>query len=115
MEVRVKKIWSSEIPDFNKTVAHNTFATPVIAPTVGVIDWTIEEIDQLNLKTRKTLTFTSNFYPNSDIDRLHMSRTNGGIRLERIKILFESRMVSESQQLKLNSKRSQLLKACKLT
>ena len=73
---RVKKIWSSELADFNKTIAHDTFATPVIMPIVRIIDWTIEKINQLDLKTPKNLTLTCNFHPNSDVDRLHMTKAN---------------------------------------
>ena len=37
---RVKKIWSPELPDYNRVVAHSTCAIPIITPTVGNIDWT---------------------------------------------------------------------------
>ena len=30
---RVKKIWKSKLSAFNKTIAHNMFAVPVITPT----------------------------------------------------------------------------------
>ena len=52
---RVKKIWSSELSDYNKVTAHNTFAVPVITPTIGIIDWTIAEIEQLDINYRKFL------------------------------------------------------------
>ena len=52
---RVKKIWSSELSDYNKVTAHNTLAVPVETPTVGIIDWTIADIEQLDIKTRKIL------------------------------------------------------------
>ena len=35
---RVKKIWKSELSSFNKVIAHNAFAIPVLTTTVGVID-----------------------------------------------------------------------------
>ena len=40
---RVRKIWSSEYSDYNKVIAYNSFAIPVITPTVGIIYWTIDE------------------------------------------------------------------------
>ena len=46
-----KKIWSSELSDYNKVVAHNSSAMPVITPTVGIIDWTIDEIERLDINT----------------------------------------------------------------
>ena len=65
---RVKKIWSSELSDYNKVVAHNIFATPIITPTVGVTDWTIDDVEQLDINTRKMLSMTGNLHPNSNIN-----------------------------------------------
>ena len=31
---RVWNIWSSELPDFNKVIAHSSFAVPIITPTI---------------------------------------------------------------------------------
>ena len=35
---RVKKTWQLELLPFNKVIAHNTFAIPVLKTTVGMID-----------------------------------------------------------------------------
>ena len=48
----IKKIWSLKLSDYNKVVAHNSFATPLITVTVGIINWTIDDIGQLDIKTR---------------------------------------------------------------
>ena len=34
---RIRKIWKSELYAGNKTVAHNTFAIPVVTPTFGIL------------------------------------------------------------------------------
>ena len=70
----VKKIWSSELSAFNKTIAHNAFATPVITPTIGILDWTIQEIKDIDIRTRKILSVTGNFHPNSDVGRLYIGQ-----------------------------------------
>ena len=93
---------SSELSGYNKTIAHNTFVTAINTPTVGIIGWAIEKIYQLDIKTRITLTLTGNFHPNSDVDKLYMSQASGGRGSTLIKTLFESRIVSISQHLKLN-------------
>ena len=41
---RVRKMWFSELSDFNKVIANNSFAGPIITPTIGIIDWTIGKI-----------------------------------------------------------------------
>ena len=66
---RIRKIWNSHLPDFNKVVAYNTFAVPT--SIVTILDWTCcKEIDQIGIKTRKTLTMSASFRPNSDTERL---------------------------------------------
>ena len=36
----VRKIWTSELSAYNKVIAHNSFALPVLVPTIGIIDFT---------------------------------------------------------------------------
>ena len=66
---RVRKIWSSELSAYNKHLAHNTFALPVLTPTLRILDWTIREIENLDITTRKILNVTGDFNRNSEIDR----------------------------------------------
>ena len=58
---RIRKIWNSQLSDFNKVVAHNTFAVPTLTFTMGMLDWTCKEIDQIVIKTRKTLAMSCKF------------------------------------------------------
>ena len=87
---RVKKIWSFELSAFSKTIAHNSFAIPVITPTIGILDWTIQETKDINIRTRKMLSVIGNFHPNSDVDRLYIGRNTGGRGLKSYQRLFES-------------------------
>ena len=50
---RVKKIWKGELSAYNKHVPHNAFTVPVLILTFGLLDWTINEIEQIDIKTRK--------------------------------------------------------------
>ena len=95
---------------YNKHLAHNTFALPVLTPTFGILDWTIREIENLDITTRKILNMTGNFNRNSDIDRLYLPRRNGGRGLKNVKTLYESRIISISQHLKLNRERNKYLR-----
>ena len=56
----MRKIWRSELSTYNKHLAHNTFALPVLTPTSGILDWTIREIENLDIATRKILNMTGN-------------------------------------------------------
>ena len=99
---RVKKIWSSELSAFNKTIAHNAFATPIITSVIGILDWTIQEIKDIDIRTRKMLSVTGNFHPNSDVDRLYIGRNIGGRGLKSCQRLFESRIIALKQHLHRN-------------
>ena len=90
----IKKIWSSELSDYNKVAAHNSFAAPTVTPTVGIIDWAINDIEQLDIKTRKILSMTGNLHPNSDINYLYVSRCNGGGGIKKIRTLSERRIIA---------------------
>ena len=91
---RVKKIWRSELYSKNKVIAHNTFATPIFTLTFGVLEWTKEEILQIDIKTRKILTYTGNFHRNSSVPRLYGLRVEGGRGLNSIYDIFVTRMIA---------------------
>ena len=91
---RVKKIWRSELYSRNKVIAHNIFATPIFTLTFGVLDWTKKEIQQVDVQTRKILTFTGNFHRNSSVDGLYATRTDGGRGLNSIYDIFVTRLIA---------------------
>ena len=106
---RVRKIWKSKLSAFNKTIAHNMFAVPVLTPTYGVLDWTIQEIRNIDIKTRKILSMTGNFHINSDVDCLYIPRSEGGRGLKAIQTAYECRIVSLNHHLSRNKDRNKLL------
>ena len=44
--------------------------------TVGIVDWTIAELEDLDRKTMKLMTAHRALHPQSDIDRLYLPRKN---------------------------------------
>ena len=94
---RVRKIWRSELYGNNKVIAHNIFAIPVITPTFGILNWTKEELEQIDVKTRKLLTISGSFHRNSDVDRLYSERCKGGRGLNSLVDNYIARIVSISQ------------------
>ena len=75
---RTRKILKSMI-DGKKTIkALNTWAVPIIRYGAGILDWTQEEIQTLDRKTRKMLTGAGAHHPRSDVDRLYVDRKEGG-------------------------------------
>ena len=93
---RIRKIWSSQLSD----LAHNAFAVPTLTSIVGILDWTSKDIDQIDIKTRKTLAMPGSFYHNSDADRLYFCRKDGGRGIRAIRTMYESRIISIGQHLR---------------
>ena len=96
---RLCKICSSELYSNNKVVAHNTFAIPVLTPTFRIIKWTREELEQMDVKTRKILSCNGSFHVNSDIDRLYTRRDKGRRGLNSIVDVYIARIISISRHL----------------
>ena len=106
----VKKIWKSELSSFNKVIAHNTFAIPVLTTTVEVIDWTIKEIKEIDIRTRRHLTLNGNFHQNGNVDKLYIPRSQGGRGIKMIARMFESRITTIGQYLTIKSNYSNVMK-----
>ena len=106
---RVRKIWSSELSAYNKHIAHTVLALPVLTP-IGIICWTIQEIENLDIINRKILNMTGNFHRNTDIDILYLPRKMGGRGLKSIKLAYECRIISIRQHLLNSTHRNHYLK-----
>ena len=98
-KARVKKIWNSELNGNNKAIAHNSFAVPIITPTVGILNWTKKEISDLDIATRKIMNMAGAFHTAGDVDRLYVERNNGGRGLRSIEDMYEIRTVGLKKHL----------------
>ena len=109
-KTRVKKIWRSELNGYNKAIAHNAFAVPIVTPTIGILKWTKKEINDLDIATRKIITMTGGFHQASDIDRLYVERKKGGRGLRSIEDMYDIRMVGLMEHLEQMKEKHSLLK-----
>ena len=75
---RVKKILSSYLSGKHIIHAINIFAVPLLCYSAGLIKWTLQELQQLDVKTRKLLSIYHAFSVNSDVDRLYVPCPMGG-------------------------------------
>ena len=91
---RVRKIWRSDLNSRNKVQAHNSYAVPVITQTFSILDWTKEEVQDLDVKTRKILALTGSYHRNGDVDRLYTSRQTGGRGSKSVYDRFVARLIS---------------------
>ena len=66
-----------------------------------ILHWTCKEIDQIDIKTRKTLAITGSFHPESDADRLFFSRKDGGRAIRATRTMYERKKISIRQHLRI--------------
>ena len=72
-----------------------------LSPAFGILDWTKQELENLDINTRKLLTASGSFHSNSNIDRLYCYHKNDGRGLNSIADTFMSRIISLSLHLKM--------------
>jgi hypothetical protein len=68
---RLRMILKSELNARNKITAIGALAVPVLWHSFGVINWRLEEIKQIDRKSRKMLTVYKMHHPKADIYRLY--------------------------------------------
>ena len=74
---RIKLVLKSELNARNKIATINTLAVPVILNSYGVIDWKLDEIQDLNRMTKKQLCMNWMLAKKADIDRIYLPCQEG--------------------------------------
>ena len=108
---RLRKIWTSELNGHNKVIATNVFAVPVVTYGYGVIDWTKQEIRNLDITTRKVMNLANSLNQRSDVDRIYISRKQGGRGLRNLEDEYIKRIVGINQHLERERINNPLLDA----
>ena len=85
------------------------YAIPVTIPTFGILQWTKEEIEKIDVKTLKIPCLNGSFHVNSDVDRLYSHRNSGGRGLNNISDLYISRIISISRHLKEQANQNEFM------
>jgi hypothetical protein len=75
---RLRMIQKSESNAKNTITAIGALAVPVLRYSFGIINWRLEDIRNIDRKTRQILTLYKLHHPKTDIDRLHVKRKEGG-------------------------------------
>lgn len=87
---RTRLLLNSELSGRNKFRAIGSLAVPVVEYSLGIIDWTLEEIRSLDRKTRKLLTLHGLLHPRADVDRLYVPRKSGGRGLRQLELAYKT-------------------------
>lgn len=75
---RLRKVLESKLNGGNIVKAMNTWAVAAVRYTAGILDWTVDELKNMDRKTRKLMTMNRALHPKADVDRLYVSRDQGG-------------------------------------
>ena len=77
---RIRKILETKLSGENVIKGINTWAISSLSYSAAFLDWTKEELQQLDRRARKLLTMHKGLHPKSNVDRLYISRKEGGLR-----------------------------------
>ena len=70
-------ILKSKLNGRNKVTTINTWAVAIFRYGTGIIQWKASELEDLDRKSRKTMTTYGGLHPKSDVDRLYVKRKEG--------------------------------------
>ena len=75
---RTRKLLETKLSSRNLIKGINTWAVPLVRYSEPFLKWTREELKQKDQRTRKLMTMHKALHPRDDVDRLYVSRKEGG-------------------------------------
>ena len=81
---RTRKLLETKLSSRNLIKGINTWDVPLVRYSGPFLKWAREELKQMDQRTRKLMTMHKALHPRDDVDRLYVSRKEGGRRLASI-------------------------------
>ena len=81
---RTRKLLETKLSGRNLIKGINTWAVPLVRYSGPFLKWTQEELKQMEQRTKKLMTMHKALHPRDDVDRLYVSRKQGGRGIARI-------------------------------
>ena len=75
---RAQQVLKSKLNGVNTFSAINSRAAAVVRYSAGLVHWKKDGLQEIDRKTRKSLTIYSTYHPQSDKDQLYVKRKTGG-------------------------------------
>ena len=75
---RTRKLLETKLSRRNLIKGINTWAVPLVRHSGPLLKWTRDELKQMDQRTRKLMTMHKALHPRDDVDRLYVSRKEGG-------------------------------------
>ena len=99
---RVRLVLKSELNACNRINAINALAVPVVSYSFNIINWNMQELKNIDRKTRKLLTMERIHHPKADVDRLYLPRKSGGRGLTQIETTYKTTTIALDAYLSMN-------------
>ena len=90
---RIKLVLKSQLNARNKIAAINILAVPVILYSYRIIDWKLDEIQNLDRMTRKQLCMKWMLTMKADVDRIYLQYQEGGRSLTNLEKEYKATMI----------------------
>ena len=90
---RIKLVLKSELNARNKIPAINNLAVLVSLYSYGVIDWKLDEIQDLDRMTRKQLCMNQMLAMKADVDRIYLPCQEGGRSFMNLEREYKATMI----------------------
>ena len=91
---RVRATLKSKLNGGNVIKAINTWAVATVRYGSGVTNWTIEDLERMDRRTKKLLTIHGGFHPRSNVGRVYIPRNLGGRGLTGVRDCVEEEVLS---------------------
>ena len=75
---RAKLILKNKLNGRNKIWALNTWAVSILRYGAEILKWNKNELQEMDRKTRKSMTMNKELHPRRDVVQLYVFRKNGG-------------------------------------
>ena len=81
---RTRKLLETKLSSRNLVKGIDTWTVPLVRYSGPFLKWTRDELKQMDQRTRKLMTMHKALHPRDDVDRLYVSRKEGGRGLSSI-------------------------------
>ena len=97
---RVKAVLKSKLNSGNTVKAVNTWAVPVVRYSGGIFEWTKEDLENIDRKTRKLMTINKALHPRACVAKLYIPREQGGKGMQSVEECINTERRTLGQYLK---------------
>ena len=87
---RTRKLLETKFNRRNLIKGINTWAVPLVRYSGPFLKWTRDEVKQMDQRTRKLMTMHKALHPRDEVERLYVSRKEGGRALARIEDIVDA-------------------------